>query len=123
MRRYRTVIAGLALAMGLVGCAGQNPGETPPAAQNQGAEAPPEASEPSGDDDAAPEPDAHDAEAAAARNALELTGPAEAEDVPDMQAVITGVEPPCPRPSPTPQRRRSRSRARNASSASTCTAR
>ncbi len=31
MRRYRTVIAGLALAIGLVGCAGQNPGETPPA--------------------------------------------------------------------------------------------
>src|SRR5699024_11950403 len=32
----------------------------------------------------------------AARNALELTGPAEADDVPDMQAVVTGVEPSLP---------------------------
>src|SRR5699024_3800644 len=29
--RVRALFAGLALAIGLVGCAGQNPGETPPA--------------------------------------------------------------------------------------------
>lgn len=97
MRRYRAIIAGLALAAGLAGCAGQNPGETLPAGENppeEGASGSPEASAGSGG--AAPETGASGAGAAAARNALELTGPAEAADVPDMQTVVTGVEPSLP---------------------------
>lgn len=99
MRSLRGIIAGLTLALGITACGAQTPaGEAPTDAAGSdpaGTTAPPapetaepDASEPASEPAAEPAP--------SGVNALELTGPAEAEEVPDMEPVLDGAQPALP---------------------------